>query len=340
MKVDAEQIGSQLSRGLQPLYVVTGDETLLAIEAADAIRHQARASGYTERECFTVEQGFNWARLIEAGQSLSLFATQRLIELRMPTGKPGVEGGRMLQRYVEQLPADVLTLITLPRIDRATQSSAWYAALESRAVMVSADLVGVERLGSWLKQRLKRQDQDADIQTLDFLVDRVQGNLLAAHQEVLKLGLLFGPGKLEFSAVSESVVDVARFDVFELGETLLAADRQRFVRVLDGLRSEGVALPLVLWAVVEEVRALKRVKEAVGRGQPLAQALRESRVWGARAKLMPNALNRLSPAQLDECLLKAAAADRALKGLAGADPWDQVLGLGLRVMRRQSPRVH
>lgn len=334
MKLDAEQMESHLARGLAALYVITGDEQLLALEAADAIRARARAAGFVERETFTVETGFNWPRLLEAGQSLSLFSAQRIIDLRIPTGKPGVEGAQILQRYAERLPQDVLTLITLPRLDKSTQSSAWFMALAAQGVLVQADPIGVERLAGWLQQRLKRQGQEADAQTLDFIVDRVQGNLLAAHQEVLKMGLLFGAGKLAFQAVSEAVVDVARFDVFQLGEAILGADRARFVRMLDGLRAEGTAGPLVLYSIVEEIRALKRVQELLQGGRPLVQALREARVWGARARLLPGALGRLDPRQLDECLLKAATVDRALKGVDAVDPWDQMLSLGLKLMPR------
>lgn len=334
MRVNAEQIESHLSRGLAALYVITGDEMLLAIEAADAIRARARSVGFSERETFVVDQHFNWARLLEAGQSLSLFTTQRMIDLRIPTGKPGIEGSKMLQRYAEHLPQDVLTLITLPRLDRASQASAWFVALEARAIIVSADPVGVERLPSWLDQRLKRQQQEADPQTLAFITDRVQGNLLAAHQEVLKLGLLFAPGKLSFEAVSDAVVNVARFDVFQLGEALLSADRTRFVRVLDGLRAEGTAGPFVLWSLVEEIRALKRVQEGVQAGKAVAQVMKEARIWGNRARLMPDALHRLDAEQLDDCLLRAAAVDRALKGVENQDPWDQMLRIGMRLMGR------
>ncbi len=334
MRVEAEQLEPLLTRGLKSLYVITGDETLLAIEAADLIRSHASRAGYSERETFIAETGFEWSRLLEAGQSLSLFSTQRMIDLRIPSGKPGIEGSQMLQRYVERLPPDVLTLITLPKLDRQTQASAWFSALEGKGVMVSADPVTIDRLGPWLRQRLKRQGQEADDQTLNFLIDRVQGNLLAAYQEVLKLGLLFPSGKLELDAVRDAVVDVARFDVFQVGEAILGADKQRFVRVMDGLRNEGTAGSLVLWAIVEEIRALKRVTELVGEGKPIAQAMRDSRVWGARARLLPNALRRLKPHELDRCLLRAARADRMLKGLDHHNPWDAMTDLGLRLMQR------
>lgn len=331
MKVDAEQLAPQLSRSLKPLYIITGDETLLALEAADLIRTKAREAGYSERETFIVESGFEWSRLLEAGQSLSLFATRRMIDLRVPNGKPGTEGSKMLQRYAERLPPDVLTLITLPKLDRQTQTSAWFTVLETHGVIVNADPVPVERLGGWLRQRLKAQAQDADEETLSFITDRVQGNLLAAHQEVLKLGLLFPAGKLELDRVRNAVVDVARFDVFQLGETLLKGDAHRFVRMMDGLKSEGTAGTLVLWAITEEVRALKRVLELVAQGQPIANAMRESRVWGTRARLLPGALRRMKVRELENQLLRAARVDRMLKGLDSQDPWNAMLDMGLRL---------
>ncbi len=337
MRVEAEQLPALLSRGLKSLYVIVGDEMLLALEAAGLIRAQARSAGYAERETFIAETGFEWARLLEAGQSLSLFSTQRMIDLRIPSGKPGAEGSQMLQRYAERLPPDVLTLITLPKLDRQTQAGAWFSALESKGVVVSADPITLDRLGAWLRQRLKRQGQEADDQTLNFIAGRVQGNLLAAHQEVLKLGLLFPPGQLDLEAVKQSVIDVARFDVFQLGEAILAADRERFVRVMDGLRSEGTTGVFVLWAIVEEIRALKRVGQWVGEGRPVAQAMRDSRVWGVRARLLPGALRRLQPRELDRCLLRAAKADRMLKGVDKRDPWNAMMDLGLRMMHSPGP---
>ncbi len=337
MRAEAEQLEASLAHGLKSLYVITGDELLLALEAADLIRSQARGAGYSERETFIVEAGFEWARLLEAGQSLSLFSTQRMIDLRIPSGKPGAEGSQMLQRYAQRLPPDVLTLITLPKLDRQTQASAWFSALESKGVVVNADPITVDRLGPWLRQRLQRQGQEAGDQTLNFIADRVQGNLLAAHQEVLKLGLLFPRGKLDLEAVKQAVIDVARFDVFQLGEAILGADRQRFVRVMDGLRNEGTSGVFVLWAIVEEIRALKRVGQLVDEGRPVAQAMRDSRVWGGRARLLPNALRRLKPRELDNCLLRAAKVDRMLKGLEKRDPWDAMVDLGLRLMQASPP---
>jgi DNA polymerase-3 subunit delta len=331
MRLDSEQLSQHLTRGLRSLYTVYGEETLLALEAADRIRAQARAAGYAERDVLSVESGFDWSSLAMSGNSLSLFSARRIIELRIPSGKPGVEGAEAIKRYAGDLPPDILTLVLLPRLDRATLATAWFEALDAAGVSVAANPVPPGRLPQWLAGRLEQQGQRADTDTLQFLADMVEGNLLAAQQEVQKLALLFPPGKLSLEDVEPAVADVARYDVFKLGETLLSGDRARFVRMLDGLKGEDVAAPLVLWAIAEEIRTLLRVAAALARRQPLQAALRDARVWGARADLLPQALRRLQPAQLEDALLEAAATDRMVKGLTRGDVWEELLRLGLHL---------
>jgi DNA polymerase-3 subunit delta len=332
VRIDSEQVHAHLKRGLQPLYTVYGDEALLALEAADRIRAQARAAGYTEREVLSVESGFNWSALAMTGNSLSLFGARRILELRIVSGKPGTEGAEAIKRYAADLPPDTVTLVLLPKLDRATLATAWFEALDAAGVSVAANPVLPDRLPQWLAGRLEQQGQQADQATLQFLADMVEGNLLAAQQEVQKLALLFPPGTLNLEAVEPAIADVARYDVFKLGETLLAGDRARFVRMLEGLKGEGVAPPLVLWAIAEEIRTLLRVATAVSRRHPLQAAMRDARVWGARAELLPRALRRVQVAELEEALLDAAAADRVGKGLVRGDVWEELLRLGLRLM--------
>ena len=331
MRVDSEQLPQHLKRGLKPLYTLYGEETLLALEAADRVRTQARADGYSEREVLTVESGFDWSRLAMSGNSLSLFASRRILELRIPSGKPGVQGAEAIKRYASDLPPDTLTLVSLPKLDKATLTSGWFAALDSAGVTVAANLVAPTRLPQWLAARLALQGQQAEPDTLQLLADLVEGNLLAAHQEVRKLALLFPAGPLALEDVRSAVTDVARYDVFKLGETLLAGDPLRFARVLEGLRGEGVAPPLVLWAITEEVRALWRVAGALAKGKPMPAALREARVWGSRSELMPQAVRRTGGADLEQALLHAGEVDRMIKGLASGDVWDELLRLGLRL---------
>jgi len=334
VRIDTEQLAQQLSRGLKPLYTIHGEEILLALEASDRIRRRCVDEGYSEREVLSAETGFDWSQLAMSGNSLSLFATRRLLELRIPGGKPGNDGANALRRYAEHLPADTVTLISLPKLERAQQSSSWFDALDAAGVVVAANPVTLARLPRWIAGRLALQDQQADEQTLGFLVSRVEGNLLAAHQEVQKLALLFPPGRLELEQVKDAVLDVARYDVFKLGEALLASDAGRFVRMLNGLRGEGAAPPLVLWALAEEARALLHVGRGLAAGRALQQLMREARVWGGRAELMPASVRRFTPRELEDALLHAARVDRIVKGLSPGDVWDELLQLGLRLMGR------
>jgi DNA polymerase-3 subunit delta len=337
MTIDSEQLPQQLQRGLRPLYTVYGEETLLALEAADRIRRAARGKGYTDREVLTVEAGFDWSRLYASSHSLSLFGSQRLLELRIPSGKPGVEGAEAIKRFCADLPPDTVCLVSLPKLDKATLQSGWFQALENAGVTVAANPVAAARLPQWLAGRLAQQGQEAAPEALERLAGMVEGNLLAAQQEVQKLALLFPAGKLRAEDIEGAVMDVARYDVFKLGEAILAGDRARLVRMLDGLRGEGVALPLVLWAITEEIRALYLVGRALQAGKPMPVALREARVWGARADLLPRALRRVPAAALEAALLHAARADRLVKGLGRSDPWDELLHLAMRLMPDAAP---
>jgi len=332
MRIDSEQLSAQLERGLKRLYVVYGEELLLALEAAGRIRATALQQGFDERRVLIAEPGFDWSELRMASNGLSLFAPKRLLDLRIPSGKPGKDGAEALQAFAARLPEDTVSLITLPGIDRQGQASRWFETLEQAGLVVHAAAVKRDRLGQWLASRLAQQAQQADARTIEFLVERVEGNLMAAHQEVQKLALLFPAGPLPYDEVRHAVVDVARFSVFDLGPALLKADRAHFVRVLDHLRAEGAAAPLALWAIAEETRAMARVKAAIAAGRPLAQALREARVWGPRQELMPAALRRLGQPQLMAALARAADIDRMIKGLDNGDVWDALAQLGLALM--------
>ncbi|HVY07324.1 MAG TPA: DNA polymerase III subunit delta [Burkholderiales bacterium] len=332
MRIDSEQLVQHLSRGLKPLYVVYGEELLLSLEAADRIRAAARKGGHDERRVLIADAGFDWSELAMAGNSLSLFAPRRVLDLRIPSGKPGKEGSEALQEFAGALPEDTVVLVTLPDIDRQSQASKWFSALDAAGTMVQAAAIKRERLATWLAGRLALQNQQADSATLEFMVERVQGNLMAAHQEVQKLALLFPEGLLPFDEVRNAVVDVARFDVFDIGATLLRGERAHLVRMLDGLRAEGAATPLVLWAMAEEARTMARVKAAQEEGRALQQVMRDLRIWGPRQELMPAALGRLSRSRLVATLRRAAEVDRMIKGLADGDVWDALLQLGLGLM--------
>ncbi|MDD5329121.1 MAG: DNA polymerase III subunit delta [Sulfuricella sp.] len=329
MRLSADQLAAHLQRGLAPLYLIHGDEPLLAMEAADAIRAQARLAGHDEREVFAVETGFSWQSLLDSGNSLSLFSARRIVEIRIPTGKPGTEGSQALQDYCARLPADTITLVTCPKLDKQAQAAKWFKALEQAGVNLPVYPVERQRLPQWIGIRLAAQNQRADAAVLQFLADRVEGNLLAAHQEIRKLGLLFPPGPLNFEQVREAVLDVSRYDVFNLAEAMLAGDVARLARITEGLKGEGVAPTLALWALTQEIRTLARLKLGQRRGIAVAQLMRDLRVWESRQSLVQRALGRLDEARVVAGLKQAAALDRMIKGLSRGDVWDELLQLGL-----------
>ena len=330
MAISSEDLPRHLSSGLKPLYVVFGDALLLAIEAADSIRAAARAAGYTERETFIAEQHFKWGELRNSAQSLSLFSTRKVIDLRIPSGKPGVEGGKALQDYCANLSEDTLTLISLPKLDWTVQKSQWFSALERHGVMISADDIPRSALPRWIAERLKRQGQSTDEATLEFLTDRCEGNLLAAFQEIQKLALLFPAGQLSFEQVKDAVMDVARYDIFKLSEAMLNGNAARFARILDGLRAEGTATVLVLWAISEDIRTLGKVLQAAQRGGNLGNAMRDIRVRRDKQGLIESAARRLKFPHIERAIQQAARLDKTIKGLRQGDVWDELLQLGLR----------
>lgn len=337
MQLRPDALDPHLSKPLAGLYVITSDEHLLALEAADKIRKAARAQGFSERDVLVVDRSFKWGELLAANQSQSLFGDKKLIELRIPTGKPGRDGGQALQEYAASLSPDNVTLITLPKLDWATQKAAWVATLQQAAVYIDIPLIERAQLPNWLGTRLAAQKQSANRECLDFIADRVEGNLLAAHQEIQKLALLYPEGQLSFEQIHDAVLNVARYDVFKLNEAMLTGDAARLVRMLEGLKGEGEALPLVLWAVAEEIRTLLKLKAGVAQGKPLGVLLKEHRIWGSRERLMDPALRRLKLSVLEDALQEAAQIDKMVKGLRAkafsGDAWDAMLQLGLKIAR-------
>ncbi len=336
MRLSSEQLASQLAREIKPLYTVFGDEPLLALEAGDCLRAAARAGGYDEREVLTADASFKWPQLVMAANSQSLFASRKLLDLRIPNGKPGVEGGAALQAFCAALPADTVTLVTLPALDWRAQKAGWFEALERAGVMVEARAVPRKAVPQWLSARLKAQGQEADAEALAFVADRVEGNLMAAFQEVQKLGLLFPPGPISFEQMREAVLDVARYDVFNLGIAMIEGDAVRLTRMLEGLQGEGAAPPMALWSLSEEIRAIGRVLAAAESGRPLNTVWRDAKVWGVPHQVaMQQNLSRFSKLQITQGLRHAAAIDRMVKGLAKGDVWDELLQLAMRFARKR-----
>jgi DNA polymerase-3 subunit delta len=302
MQLRAEQLAAHLAKPLEALYVLHGDEPLLILEAADAIRAAARAQGFAEREVLIGGAGFRWDDLFLAAGNLSLFGGDKLIDLRLPTGKPGREGGEALQRYCKQLPQGVVTLVTLPQLDWQVKKSAWFAALLGAGVAMELNAPALTRLPEWIAGRLARQKQSATREAFEFIAAHVEGNLLAAHQEIQKLALLYPEGQISLAQIEAAVLNVARYDVGKLRQALTESDPARCARVIEGLKAEGAAPPLVLWAIATEARNLFQKNP--------------NRRRAARA-----------------ALLHAARIDRMIKGVARGDLWDEFLQLSLRMTR-------
>jgi DNA polymerase-3 subunit delta len=321
MQIRPDQLDAQLARGLKPVYTLHGDEPLQAMEAADAIRAAARRAGFEERKVFTMGGAhFDWSAVLGAAQEMSLFAARQIIEIRIPSGKPGKDGSEALQRYVEHSSADVLTLVQLPRLDFQQSKSAWFATLDGAGISVRLDPVERAALPGWLAQRLAKNGQrveagEAGARTLAFLADRVEGNLLAAHQEISKLALLHPPGELSFERVEAAVLNVARYDITKLVEAVWAGQLARALRMLDGLRAEGESAVFLHWSLAEDLRALTRARAALDQGQPLPMALRAARAWGVKERLFEHVLPQLSAARLAHLLDAAAVCDGIVKGL-------------------------
>jgi DNA polymerase-3 subunit delta len=345
VQLAAAQLSAHLQKGLRSLYTLHGDEPLLVQEAGDAIRVAARAQGYTERSVHTVAGAhFDWGAVLAAGGSMSLFADRQVIEIRIPSGKPGKDGSVALQQIAESASGNegVLTLVMLPRLDKATRSGAWFGALEANGITLQLDPVERGALPEWIAQRLGRQGQrvkagEEGQRTLQFFADRVEGNLLAAHQEIQKLALLHPAGELSFEQVEGAVNNVARYDVFKLSDAVLGGNPQRVARMLDGLKAEGEAEVLVHYTLAEDIRALKRVRDAIDAGRPLPMALRENRVWGPKERAFERVLPRLEGRVLTRLLGDAHKVDGIVKGLPQpdwpADGWQALQRLAFRLCR-------
>lgn len=340
--MDADSLIQKLTRpgkALSALYVVTGDDPLLTIEAADALRAAARAAGYVDRTSHVMDARSDWSALTMASQSGSLFGDRQLLEISLPSGKPGKQGADALialaQRCAGVTDADVLTLVALPRLDKATREGKWASALLGAGTTIDLPAIDRAQLPEWIAGRLARQSQQAEPATLQWLADKVEGNLLAAHQEIMKLGLLFEPGMLRAEDVEHAVLNVARYDVFGLRDAMLTGDVPRMLRMMAGLRAEGEALPLVLWAVGEEIRSLARVAQATAAGQDAAGVLRSLRIFGQHERLARQALARVAPRAWPAAVVHAHEVDRLVKGLTVSgrlsDPWEEMTRLAMRV---------
>lgn len=335
MRLVQSQLQSHLKQGLQPLYVLVGDEPLAQRECLDAIRTAARAQGYDERTSLSAERNFNWQQLQSYGQSISLFASRRLLELSIPSGKPGIDGVKALQTLAFNALPDATVIIILPALEREAKNSAWFNALETHAQTITLNEVDTANLPKWIAGRLALQGQHTSAETLEFLAHQVEGNLLAANQEVQKLGLLYPQGELSDETVREAVLNVSRYDAFQLGEAVLQGDAERTVRILQGLQDEGENAVAVMNPLMWVLRPLVRIKQAEARGENVATAMANARIYGDRQALVKRALSRLSLRQLEAALQKMADIDRTAKGVMQGDAWLEIsrLCFGLAKVR-------
>lgn len=329
MKLRFDQLAGHLQKGLQPIYLLSGDEPLQLMEASDALRRHARESGYSEREVMHVESGFDWNSLLAASSSMSLFAEQRLIELRLPTGKPGREGGAVLADYAANPPPDTLLLIISGKIERQSQNSKWYKVLDSAGAIMTLWPIEPQALPGWVSQRMRSRGMQPTPEAAQLLAERVEGNMLAAAQEVEKLLLLYGESEISADQVEEGVADSARYDVFELVDTILLGDVPRTTRVMQGLRGEGVEPILVLWALLREIRAMVQMAAEMARGLGAEQAMAGQRVWEKRKPPVRAGLQRHNLNRWQLLLRRAGRIDRMIKGVEAGNPWDELLQLAL-----------
>jgi DNA polymerase-3 subunit delta len=325
LKITTRQLEGHLKKEMAALYAVHGAEALLALEAADRIRESARKSGCTEREVFFAEPGADWGKLAAGAANMSLFASRRLVELRIPTGKPGTEGARAIEAWCAKLPDDAVSLVLLPDLDWQQRKSKWFEALDRAGVVVEAKPVTRDELPDWLAERLARQAQRASVETLEWLAERVEGNLLAARQEVEKLALLLPAGEITLAAIRESVTDVSRFERDTLIEAIHGDDLSRVVRAVASLEAEGEPLPLLLWTLAEELRLLM----AISAGQRPRRFIPPERL-----ERLGRTARKHSQASFDRELLRAHRIDRMIKGVETGDPWDSVVELALGIAGR------
>jgi DNA polymerase-3 subunit delta len=325
MKIRSRQLPAALAKGLAPVYAVHGAEALLVLEAADRIREAARRAGCTERDVFFAEPGVDWSRLGAAASNLSLFATKRLMELRVPTGKPGVEGARAIEGWVKSLDSSTIGLVVLPELDWQQMKSRWLEALDAAGVVVEAKPVTRDELPAWLAERLGRQGQGASVETLEWLADRVEGNLLAAKQEVDKLSLLLPQGEVSLAALREAVTDVSRFERDNLIDAIHGEDPARIARIVESLEAEGEPLPLLLWTLAEELRLMM----AVAKGDRPRRFLPPERV-----EALTRTARRHDAAAFGREVLRAHRIDRMIKGVETGEPWDALLELAMGLAGR------
>jgi DNA polymerase-3 subunit delta len=338
MQLAATQLKQHLTTTLAPIYVLMGDEPLGQAEALDAIRKAARLNGAEERVGFVVERNFNWQAIDQFSQALSLFASKRILEIAIPTGRPGIDGGKALTEIAGNPIPDTTTIIILPTLAWDAKKSTWFTKLQNAATVIELNNVAPTQLPQWIAKRLAMQNQSTDNASLEFMAHQVEGNLLAAHQEIVKLGLLYPEGELSAEDINAAVLNVSRYDAFKLGEAVLVGDPERTSRILQGLQDEGEQPVSVMNPLIWVLRPLVRIKRAQANGESLNQAMTSARIFGEREQLTKLALSRFSIRQLEAALQKLCDIDRIAKGVMQGDAWLELSRLCFGLAKIRSRR--
>lgn len=333
MRLNIDQLGSHLKKGVQPLYLISGDEPLLVMEAGDQLRQAARAEGYTEREIYHVEPGFDWHEILLSGDSMSLFAEKKIIEIRIPSGKAGTQGGKVLDQIAQNPPADTLFVVVTGKLDAGVRKSRWYRSFETKGICLQIWPMSAQQLPQWIGQRMQQHGLTASHEAIRLLADRVEGNLLAADQEIRKLKMWMNKADMDVDDVMMAVADSARHNVFEFIDAALTQQTARLSRMLGHVRAEGGEPPVVLWALAREFRLLKGVSAALANRRNPDSLMDSLQVWKTRRAMVANAARRQRPAYWQRCLNRCAKIDRMVKGQADGNPWDELLQLGLRISK-------
>ncbi|WP_370979765.1 DNA polymerase III subunit delta [Agaribacterium sp. ZY112] len=328
-RLKPEQLANNLKRQLQTVYVVCGDETLLVHEACSAIRKAARQQGYSQHEIHHAEGSFKWDNLLMSANELSLFAEKKIIEVRISNGKPGDAGGKALRAYCDNIPDDTLLLVVLPKIDKRSENTAWFKALANAGDAITIWPIGMQQLPRWIEQRLHSVGLSAEPEALTLLCAKVEGNLLAAVQEIEKLKLLSENPLIDTETMAEAVMDSARYSIFDLVDKALAGDAQGTTSCLLGLKGEGNAPPMVLWALANQLRTLAQLEEICDNGRSFDAACKQLRIWSNKQALTRAASQRLQLNQLHWLLRKCSHCDKLIKGSARGEVWSALLDIAL-----------
>ncbi len=332
MQARPDQLDQSLQQGLRPAYLVSGDEPLQVMEALDAIRATCREQGYLEREVFEVNKDFDWQNFTDEAATMSLFSSRKIIELRMPTGKPGRQGSAAIKDYLQNPPEDYLLIISTGKLDKGSKNAAWFKAIDKAGVVVQCWPLQGAQLSSWLKQRFADRGMQVDGEVVSYVSERVEGNLLAAAQEIEKLHLLLGPGKVDIHSIEQSITDNSRYSIFELVDTALRGSSSRVHKIIDNLAAEGQEPILVNWALTKDIRLLTQISQNPATADTV---LSRSGVWSSRQTLFKQCLSRHSERSFRQLLVRCFKIDQLSKGMAQGDVWDELRAVTARLSSRQ-----